>query len=94
MSETPMADLPLRAACIHGRYESHSTGVGIYPGWCSDFRDITIDYEAAAQYLSNLIYMSRTPDESWPGEFDPYAKVESRKIVAAAIGDTDDWGSS
>ncbi len=44
-----------------------------------------IDYEAAAKYLSTLIYQS--PEGSWPDEFLPYAKVESRNIVDAALGE-------
>jgi hypothetical protein len=43
-----------------------------------------IDYEAAAQRLSTLIYES--PESSFPGEFLPYARVESRSIVDAALG--------
>ncbi len=47
-----------------------------------------LDYGAAAQHLSTLIYQS--PEGSWPDEFLPYAKVESRKIVDAAIGGSDE----
>ena len=53
--------------------------------WCPGGREVTIDYEAAAEYLSKLIDAS--PDETWPGEFLPYAKVESRKILDAALGE-------
>ena len=48
-----------------------------------------IDYEAAGKYLSTLIYDS-DPDNTTRNEFMEYAMQEGRRIVAAAIGDTDD----
>ena len=82
-----MAERVLRDQCDHGRYEAHTLSA---PGWpepeeCLGGREVTIDYEAAAEYLSKLIDAS--PDETWPGEFLPYAKVESRKILDAALGE-------
>ena len=89
-----MADRVLREQCEHGRYDWHD----IKPTWshphkpnpyennrCPGGREVTIDYEAAAVYLSGLIFQSA--DDTSPGEFDDYADKEARRIVDAALGE-------
>ncbi len=52
VTETKLrADLALRAACIHGRYDEHRVSNSSKWEWCAGSRDITIDYEAVAKAI-------------------------------------------
>ena len=75
-----MSDNPLRAACIHGRYERHK---GTMIPWCPGGRDITIDYDASYKKAETLGL------QPWPFDLD-----DIELIVDTAIGDTDEGGSS
>ncbi len=87
-------DLPLRAACIHGRYDAHEFAVeSNSDDWqkrrCSGGREVTIDYEAATNLYIN-------EDVELPEGFNMadmrQAVLEQtiRPIIDAAIGDIDD----
>ncbi len=46
-----MADRVLRDQCEHGRYDEHRVSVGWDVEPCPGGREVTIDYEAAAEAL-------------------------------------------
>ena len=46
-----MADRVLRDQCEHGRYDDHSTRIAYKWERCPGGREVTIDYEAAANEL-------------------------------------------
>ncbi len=56
-----MADRVLREACVHGRYEEHSVmwtdnrTTSSYTSPCLGGREVTIDYEAAADKVDELL---------------------------------------
>ena len=74
----------LRAACIHGRYDSHDDANDDGSGWigCPGGREVTIDYEAAEAELLQTVFMLDKGD----ARANPVDT--SRAIVNAAIGDT------
>ncbi len=74
-----MADCVLREPCDHGRYEPHHYGQEIPTSWrpCLGGREVTIDYEAAA-------------NELWESFKDQADTVEAAKsVVGAALGWSD-----
>ena len=79
-AEDGRRDHPLRAACIHGRYERHMLSIELGSGPCPGGRDITIDlqagFDALAPYISSMalkeigisgIQLTRVPEPSTLG---------------------------
>ena len=90
----PPSDHPLRAACIHGRYESHRFEV-IDGDWmtfetCSDFRDITIDWETVGRIMWDTMFHDI---DHWDGLPEKHKQLWLHELpigFAAAIGDTNE----
>lgn len=86
----------LRAACVHGQYDVHNTRVidgygASVPGQpCPGGREVTIDYEAAADQLGLVDWVALQNKHPSSVEMPPYEWLlsEATAIVAAAIGDT------
>ena len=84
-------DLPLRAACIHGRYERHEVepNVGVFyddrSAPCPGGREVTINREAAARQLAEALqrWGIRLSDETF--QIDKWAD----SVVDAALGESD-----
>ena len=90
-----MSDLPLRAACIHGRYDDHwwpvifplqvvytyTEGVELCPGG----RDIPIDYEAAVEFANAI---GLCADDEVENEPEPFADQVRWVIEVAITGET------
>ena len=88
-----MTDQPLRAACIHGRYEAHRviTGEPVPTGsvmlpteTCPGGREVIIDIEAAKDALDEWLFGLEGVGDMTVEDIYEGLPV----FVAAAIGDT------